>query len=316
MASKTGTARTTRRRLRSTDEPDPPEPVALSDALPRLASALDEAAEAAGWGGRPSLVRVTAWPSRPVREGFDLGIRPLEDDRSVVEALSGFSAPSEWMAIGVVTEGTARHLVDTTSERRRVRCVHLVDRTGASASTLRLQGEAASVFGGDDDHGRGRIDDACRRALELPTAPPTRSTIELWALVWLERVLAARAADDGSGPPLRWSDIAARHPAVAVLVSDDEEWSEQAAESLVRLGTLLADVHSWPVLRMACAAGEWPVDDVAPDVAAWLDDGSFSRWVLGGYPPIADLADATCELLTPSLRRRLRGMLRSWGLVT
>ena len=129
MASKTGTARTTRRRLRSTDEPDPPEPVALSDALPRLASALDEAAEAAGWGGRPSLVRVTAWPSRPVREGFDLGIRPLEDDRSVVEALSGFCAPSEWMAIGVVTEGTARHLVDTTSERRRVRCVHLVDRT-------------------------------------------------------------------------------------------------------------------------------------------------------------------------------------------
>ena len=123
MASKTGTARTTRRRLRSTDEPDPPEPVALSDALPRLASALDEAAEAAGWGGRPSLVRVTAWPSRPVREGFDLGIRPLEDDRSVVEALSGFCAPSEWMAIGVVTEGTARHLVDTTSERRRVRCV-------------------------------------------------------------------------------------------------------------------------------------------------------------------------------------------------
>jgi len=196
MASKTGTARTTRRRLRSTDEPDPPEPVALSDALPRLASALDEAAEAAGWGGRPSLVRVTAWPSRPVREGFDLGIRPLEDDRSVVEALSGFSAPSEWMAIGVVTEGTARHLVDTTSERRRVRCVHLVDRTGASASTLRLQGEAASVFGGDDDHGRGRIDDACRRALELPTAPPTRSTIELWALVWLDRVLAARAADE------------------------------------------------------------------------------------------------------------------------
>ena len=98
MASKTGTARTTRRRLRSTDEPDPPEPVALSDALPRLASALDEAAEAAGWGGRPSLVRVTAWPSRPVREGFDLGIRPLEDDRSVVEALSGFTAPSEWTA--------------------------------------------------------------------------------------------------------------------------------------------------------------------------------------------------------------------------
>jgi len=314
MASKSGTVRTTRRRLRATDEPDPFGPT-LGEALPRLARALDDAAEAAGWGGRPTLVRVTAWPSRPQADGFDLGIRPLDDDVSVVEALSGFTAPADWMAIGVVTEGTARHLVDATSEARRVRCVHLVDRTGTSASALRLQGEIARVFGADDDHGRGRIDDACRRALGLPTAPPARSTVELWALVWLDRVLAARAAADGDGSPLQWSDIAARHPAVAVLVSDDEHWSADAADNLVRLGTLLADVHSWPVLRMACAAGEWPVDDIPAPLASWLDDGSFSRWVLGGYPPVGDLADATCDLLPPSLRRRVRGALRSWGLV-
>src|SRR5438105_3743293 len=143
MASKTGTVRTTRRRLRTTTEPDPPDPASLSDALPRLATALDDAAEQAGWGTRPSLVRVTAWPSKPVRQGFDLGIRQLDDGLSVVEALAGFTAPPEWMAIGVVTEGNARHLVERTTERRRVRCVHLVDRTGATASTLRLQGDAA-----------------------------------------------------------------------------------------------------------------------------------------------------------------------------
>ena len=314
MVPKTGTVRTTRRRRRATDEPDPPDTASLSEALPKLVTALDDAAEAAGWGARPSLVRVTAWPSRPVRHGFDLGIRPLEDDLSVVEALTGFTAPAEWMALGVVTEGNARHLVDPGSEPRRVRCVHLVDRTGTSASTLRLQGDDATVFGPDDDHGEGRIDDACRRALGLPTAPPERSTLEVWALVWLDRVITDRAADDESGPPPRWADIAAYHPAVSVLLSDDEDWRDKAALSLGRLGEVLADVHSWSVLRAACSAGEWPVADIPADVAAWLDDGSFSRWVLGGYPPLAHLADAAADLLPPSLRRRLRAVLRTWGL--
>lgn len=316
MGSKTGAVRTTRRRRRSHDDDGvAPDPAPLSDALPRLATALDEAAEAAGWGARPSLVRVTAWPANPLSDGFDLGIRPLEDDVSVVDALAGFTAPPEWMAIGVVTEGNARHLVDADTAPRRVRCVHLVDRTGASASTLRLQGEDATVFGIEEEHGRGRIDDACRRALSLPTAPPEHTTLELWALVWLDRAIAALAAAGDEDPPATWADLTAHHPAVAVLRSDAEEFGGAAADNLVRLGTVLADVHSWPVLRAACAAGEWPVDDIAPEVAAWLDDGSFSRWVLGGYPPLAQLADAACELVAPSLRRRLRGALRSWALV-
>ena len=318
MGSKTDAVRTTRRRRRSHDDGVPPDPPPLSDALPRLATALDEAAEAAGWGARPSLVRVTAWPSQPAHPGFDLGIRPLDGDDSVVEALSGFTAPPEWMAIGVVTEGNARHLVEAHAAPRRVRCVHLVDRTGSSASTLRLQGEPATLFGVDDEDGRGRIDDVCRRALSLPTAPPGCTTTELWALVWLDRTIAelSSAGDAGdAGPPPTWADVAAHHPAVAVLQTDAEEWGDSAADNLVRLGTVLADVHSWPVLRAACAAGEWPVEEIAPEVAAWLDDGSFSRWVLGGYPPLAQLADATCELLGPSLRRRLRGALRSWALL-
>jgi len=151
--------------------------------------------------------------------------------------------------------------------------------------------------------------------LSLPTAPPERSTTELWALVWLDRAIAALSAACDTGPPPRWPDIAAHHPAVAVLQTDAEEWGDAAADNLVRLGTVLADVHSWPVLRAACAAGEWPVDEIAPDVATWLDDGSFSRWVLGGYPPLAQLADAACELVPPSLRRRVRAALRSWALV-
>jgi hypothetical protein len=311
MSGNSGTVRTTQRRLRAADDHDHT-PTALSDALPRLATALDEAAEHAGWGAPPTLVRITAWPSKPLRDGFDLGVRPLEPELNVVEALAGFTAPPEWLAIGVVTEGNARHLVDPGDEPRRVRCVHLVDRSGASASTLRLQGEEASVLTGADHDPRGRVDDACRRALGLTTRPPEHSSIELWALVWLDRVLARAAAD--AGTRLQWHEVAELHPAIAVLVGDDERWRDRAAEHLTRLGSLLAQVHDWAVLRGACAAGEWPVDDISPLVAEWLDDGSFSRWVTGGFLPIGQLVAAVVELVPPSVARRVRAAIRVWRL--
>ncbi|MEY2431712.1 MAG: hypothetical protein QOC92_1437 [Acidimicrobiaceae bacterium] len=320
--SKTRTVRTTRRRLQladSRDERDPSNtPASLTAALPRLAATLDDAAEQAGWGGRPSLVRITAWPSEPVSAdhgagGFDLGIRPLDADTSVVEALCGFTAPDTWLAIGVVTEGNARALDDRAAEPRRVRCVHLVDRSGASASTVRLRGEEATVLSSLDDHDpSGRVDDVCRRALGLATAPPVHTSIELWALVWLERVIASR----GCAPDSRvaWREIAELHPAVALVVADDERWGAEPANSLTRLAEVLADVHSWSVLRTACAAREWPVADIPPEVAAWLDDGAFRRWLIGTFPPIEQLAAAARELVPPSVGRRLQAALRAWRL--
>ena len=321
MSTRAGTIRTTRRRLHvvgapTGDDPDPGNTSSsLSDALPRLASALDEAAEREGWERPPTLVRVTAWPSQPLTDGFDLGVRPLEDELSVVEALAGFTAPAEWLAIGVVTEGNARHLADP-AERRRVRCVHLVDRSGASGSTLRLQGEEVTVLTGESDQPSGRIDDVCRRALGLATSPPQNSSAELWASLWLERLLEHRGRTPAD-MRLPWRDVAELHPAVALVVgdADGERWGPEAARQLTRLGELLAEVHSWPVLRLACAAGEWPVESVPSDVAAWLDDGAFSRWVLGEFPPLDQLAAAACEVVPPSVRRRLRATLRSWHLL-
>lgn len=321
MSTRAGTIRTTRRRLHivgthADDDLDPGDtPASLSAALPRLAAALDEAAEHEGWGRPPTLVRITAWPSKPLTDGFDLGVRPLEDELSVVEALAGFTAPAEWLAIGVVTEGNARHLADP-GERRRVRCVHLVDRSGASGSTLRLQGEEVTVLGGADEQPSGRIDDVCRRALGLSTSPPEHTSAELWASVWLERLLEHRGCTP-TDMRLPWRDVAELHPAVALMVgeADGERWGPEAAQHLTRLGELLAEIHSWPVLRLACAAGEWPVDSVPSEVAHWLDDGAFSRWVLGEFPPLDQLAAAACEVVPPSVRRRLRATLRSWQLL-
>jgi hypothetical protein len=317
MSNKPSAVRTTRRRLQAVEghlvgEPFVPE---LSAALPRLAAALDEAAELEGWGCPPALVRVTAWPSKSLSDGLDLGVRPLDGEHTVVEALAGFDAPREWLALGVVTEGNARHLAEP-SERRRVRCVHLVDRSGASGSTLRLQGEAPKLLGRENDHDpSGRIDDVCRRALGLSTAPPEHPSTELWAVLWLERVLEYRGCAPKS-TPLAWRDVAELHPAVALLVDDDEvRWCDQATRELTRLGEVLADVQSWPALRTACAAGEWPVDDVPPDVAAWLDDGAFSRWVLGSSPPLDQLAAAVRDVVPPSVMRRIRAALQAWQLM-
>lgn len=310
MSHKSESVRTTRRRLHAVDDSTS----RLSTALARLAATLDEAAEEQGWGAPPALVAIMSWPADADELddfAFDFGIKPLDDDMGVVEALACFEAPAEWVAIGVVAEGNARHLVDPMVERRRVRCVHLVDRTGASASALRLQGDEPLVLS-DGSRPEGRIDDACRRALGLSTAPPTTSTLQLWATVWLERIMEWTGC---CGPNVDWVDVAALHPAAAVLVGDDEErWEREAANNLVRLGSVMADVHSWAVLRASCAAGDWQIDEVPGPVAEWLDDGAFSRWVLGTYPPFDVLAAAVVDALAPSLRRRLRAVLREWQL--
>jgi hypothetical protein len=184
-----------------------------------------------------------------------------------------------------------------------------VERDGASASTIRLQGDAPTVLDGSQPE--GRINDVCRRALGLGTQPPRHSTVELWAVVWLDAILRWFGDD-----PTRvlWSDVATLHPAAATLVSDDDRWAQEAAANLVRLGELMADIQSWDMLRNSCAAGEWFTEEVPNDVAAWLDDGAFSRWVLGGYPSLQQLAPVVLDLLPPSLRRRVKAALREWKL--
>jgi hypothetical protein len=130
--------------------------------------------------------------------------------------------------------------------------------------------------------------------------------------VWLERLLEHRAAAPSARLP--WRDAAALHPAIALVVEEDPTCAAEAAQQLGRLGEVLAQVHSWPVLRLACAAGDWPVEGVPAYVAAWLDDGAFSRWVLGELPSVAQLAAAVCEIVPPSVARRVRAVLQTWQL--
>lgn len=237
-----------------------------------------------------SLVRVRLLPDE-----VELGWLPLRGAHPL-DLLVGERAPADWAAIGVAVTGRAHHLDGDHADAVPVRSVHLVGRDGSWAFRYspregdgRLAGSAACGAATDPGRPVGRIDDACRLALGAGTAPPTGDTGTLWALQWLDAVV--RAA--GLGPPgslRRWGDVAALHPAVAALRPDEP--GDLPLVDLVALAGQLAAWRDWPVLRRSCAAGTWASAHVDPGLAAWLDDGAFSRWLLGAYPDLDDLLAA------------------------
>jgi hypothetical protein len=311
MAPRNHTVRTTRRRRDALDTATSLDVDAgtLDEHLPSLARLIEQQTFAADED--PQIVRVTR--AGLTNEGIDVGLRLIGDiDESVVSALTGFTAPIDWLAIGVSTGGNAYPVEEgRDAPRRRVRLVHLVTRLGASASVVRLADQEPEVLVGTVDDGTtvGRVDDVCRRALGLAT-PPAGSTLEFWALMWLDSIVASGT----DGAPSTWDEVAAHHLAVRVFAETEPDLVAEASASLVRLGVLVASVHGWSELRAECAAGRWAMEGVRPAVARWLDDGAFSRWSTGAFPPRDELTAAACELLSPTLARRVRAVLREWGL--
>jgi hypothetical protein len=97
-----------------------------------------------------------------------------------------------------------------------------------------------------------------------------------------------------------------------------------AEDHLVMIGRSFAQQGSWQRLRSAYADYEsvkpdtvdWsdPPLGLTPEAAAWMDDGMFSRWVLGGYPPLDDLRAIANETLPITVARRVDATLAAWGL--
>ena len=55
-------------------------------------------------------------------------------------------------------------------------------------------------------------------------------------------------------------------------------------------------------------------DELAPDDAAWMDAGMFSRWALAPFPELSDLLTDLDALLPEAVTRRVRATCRAWGL--
>jgi hypothetical protein len=208
-------------------------------------------------------------------DGDDLRLRTLDDGAHPADELLGFRAPASWSAIGAVTYGWAAP-VDRYGERPSSH----PERCRARVTSLVDRGgrEAVSTTLDDgrviDDPGVSVLADVLRRCLGVATAPPPPLR-ELADVIWLEAVVGAEP------PPRSWDEVGAlRLPAHARGVT-------------------------WRRLRHEARA-----PDAFGRLAAWMDDGMFARWLLGGHPPTAHLLAVADERLPPALARRLRDEVR------
>ena len=277
-----------------------PEP----DGLDRIVTLLDASCRADGWHQPHRLVSVEEDEDGVLSFGF----RVLGPGEHPLDHLLGFVAPETWSAMGLVCFGWASPPAGDASglrpsehpDRRRVRVVSLLDRHGEERATATL--DDGSVV---DEPGVGTVSDALRRCLGLATPAPPVGSGELFAAMWLSSVAA-------SDRRLTWTEAVMLHPAMQVRARAGRR---PQVEELVSSGRSLARAMPWGELRLRAAAG---VSDggigVSADLAAWMDDGMFARWVLGGLPPFTPLLRRCATVLAPEVLRRLRRTLRAWNL--
>jgi hypothetical protein len=270
------------------DEPQaadiPPEPT--RDELLTLLERAD--AEVAASGGDGAVLRITDLPGSRALAWFPLdGAHPLG-------LLLRFVAPPHWHAVGVSVPGWAHRIDDpgpARAESPPVTVTVMVHRTGVAAGLIR-QGDRVAAMPEPPD---GVVPDACRRALGLPTDPAPATTAGLWALCWLDRIVAT-AARAPAGRGLRdWEAVAALHPAARPRPAANDP------VSLAGAATALARAWPWARLRAEPAVLDLPGPPPSPDLGAWMDDGMWARWVLSSMPAGDDLLRAVHDLLPPSL---------------
>lgn len=223
-----------------------------------------------------------------------------------VTALFGRHAPDEW-------DGVAFRAAGRTERGPTTLTVGLaVTRGGAAALAVAAPGRPTTVDATPTAELRGHVADACRRILGLANPPPSTSTTELLARWWLDAV-AEQAAD---GAELSWDRIARLHPAVDVVAAalgvDGPRAGRLAVDHLPVVGRLVAEVWPWDRLRTEIAHGDTAVLGVTPAAAAWMDDGMFSRWVVGRFPAREDLDDLLTATLPPFTFRRIERVLAAW----
>jgi hypothetical protein len=282
--------------------PDPPPSTVPDLPLPEMVAGIDAALE----GQSDSvMLRVTGDPP-------EVACRPLEDHP--LSALVGFTAPQDWRALGIRCNGRARRLQPPRTDDPGAGAVPtpvvltmLLDRAGRGAGIMR-HGQVVTPLPGPPE---GVVADACRRALGLPTAPPPQDTIELWVLIWLDRLVETVAVLGRAERYATWETIAALHPAAPGQPA--QTGRPQAPPSAAPLEPTAAPIALAEATRQLAEAWPWSRLRVDPDVAdtagpplpsdiaQWMDDGMFARWVLAELPELADLASAVDALLPPAL---------------
>ena len=312
------------------DDPDPPHLDAAT--LAEVATALLRLPARPAWPEPPFLLALP-WgdPWRVDDLGFDLEALPLGAGAASLDVLCHQRPKAEWVAVGVVVDGwtvpaEATGDVDWRTlrrdgpplrvhpQRRRVRTLHLVARSGSVALAMLGEGDDepeahVTADGGAKGGPTGPLPDGLRRLLGLPTPPCPVSAVELWASLWLAAV-AARVSRPRRAP-LSWKATAGLHPGARLLQASGLD----PTEHLVVIGRALARAQGWEALQVAAVTG---VDGLGflppPDVAAWADAGMFARLVLREVIPLWAARRDLDGRLGPSILAEVDAVLAAWEL--
>lgn len=219
-----------------------------------------------------------------------------------LDVLLGFTVPAKWTGIGLHCKGRGYDLPDHQPATPTDRCASyaslaldalpvsvtiLVDRSGDGRGILR-SGRSTRLLEGAPE---GAVGDACRRALGLATAPPPIDTTGLWLRVWLDRVVDATARDARAGPP-GWRAVARQHPQRTRGAPTPEALAEATLE--------LADTWPWHRLRRDPDLVDTARPPLEREVALWMDDGMYARWLLAEITDLRYLADSLAQSLAPA----------------
>jgi hypothetical protein len=152
----------------------------------------------------------------------------------------------------------------------------------------------------------GRMLDCLRRCLELPTPPPPEGPGSIQSVLWLAAIV-----EEGSQANRRlgWREVLRLHPvASGITETPDVEVTGQNLPELVRLSS---SIWTWERLRRDTLINHWAADVVSDDVARWMDDGMFARWILAELPAADELLTRVRQYVAPSTARRIAHAVRA-----
>ena len=214
------------------------------------------------------LIGLVGTERRPVCEPCALPADP--------DLLLGFSAPEHWHGLAVVMCGSALGLAD------HLHIAYLLDRAGHDAITI--ANASGAIIATSSNVASGYVADVLRRVLGVACRPESR-TVPDWAMAqWLTRVLDLAADPATSHQTATWHGAATLHPAFDPTLG----WAPRdLAEA-----TLHACRHlGWSSLRRQTAEGTVFIESVSPDLARWMDDAFFARWLLEAHRDPDELLD-------------------------
>jgi hypothetical protein len=265
--------------------------------------------------GYPTWVLVLDPPSRDAgggdeddrHDGHDRHDARARDDGDFSVALKddpvglvGWVATSDCQAVGVIATGRLRPmegappgLVDPMRNQIRMAC--LVTRHGEVVWKMCLPDGTTT----DEPPAEGRMLDCLRRCFELPTPPPPVGPARLQIIAWLAAILEQAKT---ARRPLSWSEVSRLHPVARVLGSDLGSPSSELMPGLMRMA---GSAWSWEALRLQAQHESGLEDIVDPELAGWMDEGMFARWVLSDLPSPDELLAALRPQLAPSAARHL-----------